>query len=89
MLLYVHKDHKGCIIRDREHRTATSTFTQRSTSMLLYVHKDHKGCIIRDREHRTATSTFTQLLCSVFKLQRLMRQDGAGIAQWLEHRTHD
>ena len=63
MLLYVHRDLRT--IRDGEHKTATSTFTQlfvfqsSSSSMLLYVHRDLRT--IRDGEPSAATSTFTHL----------------------------
>ena len=55
--------------RDREPRTATSTFTQLMSTgdsqrpMFLYVHRKRK---IRDVEPRTTTSTFTQLLSELW-----------------------
>ena len=55
-------------IRDREIRTATSTFTLLLSSecfycsMFLYVQRDHTDS--ESRELRTTTSTFTQLLTS-------------------------
>ena len=67
---------------DGEHRTATSTFTQRvssdRSSKLLYVHRDHKNCCGGGGGggEGTSTSNFTHLLSSElvsFKLNVALR----------------
>ena len=37
MLLYVHRDHQDCRVRE-EPRTATSTFTQLLDAVVLYIY---------------------------------------------------